>query len=53
MPTLRVLEDGRPRFLEGSTTPLIVEGAAPTNAVLREDSSYELREDGSLILRET
>lgn len=53
MPASRVFEDGTPRYLEGTTTVRLVEGVVPTNAVLREDASYELREDGSLILRET
>lgn len=54
MPSPRTFEDGTPRFSEGTTTVRTAEGATvPTNAVLREDSSHELREDGSLILRET
>lgn len=56
MPSLRTFENGTPRFLEGTTIVRRLEGVTvppATNAVLREDSSYELREDGSLILRET
>ena len=49
----RVTEDGRPRLIEGATTVRMLDGIVPTNAVLREDASYELREDGSLILRES
>lgn len=49
----RVTEDGRARLIEGTTTARTLDGIIPTNAVLREDSSYELREDGSLILRES
>lgn len=52
MATPRTTEDGRPRVFEGTTTALVAEGVVITNAVLREDASYELREDGSLILRE-
>lgn len=49
----RVFEDGTPRVLEGTTIARLIEEVDVTNAVLREDGSYELREDGSLIVRET
>lgn len=49
----RVTESGAARLIEGTTTVRVLDGIVPTNVVLREDASYELREDGGLILRES
>ena len=52
--TVRIFENGTPKFNENSTTFRAVETGSPAtpNTVLREDGTHELREDGSLILRE-
>lgn len=53
MPTLRRLEDGTSRFLEGSTSVRVSDGdLGPSNGELREDGGFELREDGGFELRE-